>query len=236
MSKDFSSIREILEFRKRENADKTAVTFLADGEEKEERLTFAGLHRAALRCAAGLQARGIGKGDRVLIMLPTGLEFLSFLFGTLIIGAVPVPAYPPFSWNKLEHYLETLAVIVENSEARLLITFSRAKKVLGTILKKAAHLEEMLEPAEIQSEEKRVQRPEIGLDDLALIQYTSGSTSTPKGVMITHRNILSNIRNIGEISSVVPEKEIGCSWLPVYHDISWPQGEDLYIRVIDIIL
>jgi acyl-CoA synthetase (AMP-forming)/AMP-acid ligase II len=217
--KDFSSIRDILEFRKGKNPDKEAVIFLADGEEKEERLTFSSLYEEALRYAAGLQARGIEKGDRVIIMLPTELDFLSFLYGTLLIGAVPVPAYPPFSLAKIEHYLETFSGILANSGARVLITFSRAKKILGSVLHKAPHLDEVLEAGEIEGEDSPIKAAKIGLDDIALIQYTSGSTSAPKGVMLTYQNILTNVRNIGEVVRSVPEEEIVSTWLPPYHDM-----------------
>jgi acyl-CoA synthetase (AMP-forming)/AMP-acid ligase II len=202
------------------NPQKDAVIFLVDGEEKEERLTFAGLYKEALRCAAGLQARGIEKGDRVIIMLPTCLDFFSCLYGALLIGAVPVPAYPPFAWSKLEHYLETLGAMIQNSEARVLITFSRAKTVIGSVLQKTPRLEELLDVGEIRGEElNQIQRPELGIDDLAAIQYTSGSTSTPKGVMITYRNIFANVHYIGEISGAIEEVEIPCIWLPIYHDM-----------------
>jgi acyl-CoA synthetase (AMP-forming)/AMP-acid ligase II/acyl carrier protein len=221
--KDFSSIVDVLEFRSRKNPEKDAVIFLADGEEKEERLTFAGLYREARRFAAGLQARGVGKGDRVVIMLPTCLDFLSCLFGTMIIGAVPVLVYPPFSWNRLRHYLDTLSAIIGNSESRILVTFSQAKMVLGSVLQKASCLQEVLEAGEIREKADegtvRVQVPKIERDDLALIQYTSGSTSVPKGVKITYRNIFSNVHYIGEFTGGIPEEEIHCTWVPLYHDM-----------------
>jgi acyl-CoA synthetase (AMP-forming)/AMP-acid ligase II len=213
-----STFRDILEYRKHKNPDRDAVIFLADGEKKEERLTFSGLYREARRCAAGLQARGIRKGDRVLIMLPSGLDFLACVYGALFMGAVPVPVCPPFSWVKIDYYLLTLIGIAQNSEARMLITFARAKAFLENPLRKVRCLETLLDVSEIAEDRNRVEPSPIDADDLAMIQYNSHSTRNIRGVMYTHGNIIANLRGAGESYGISPEEEIGCSWLPMYYN------------------
>ncbi|MFC1705667.1 AMP-binding protein [Planctomycetota bacterium] len=214
-----SSIWEVLELRSRKHPQKDAVIFLADGDTQEERCTFAGLYERALRCGAGLQTRGVRKGDRVMIVLPNGLDFLACFYGAMAVGAVAVPVYAPLARHRSEHYLETVAAILANSRARLMVTFPRARGLLSGLSRRADGLDEVVTFGQIHNRRGECLSPPFSSEDPALIQYTSGSTSLPRGVTISQRNLFANVRNIGEAWSAVAESEIVCSWLPAYHDM-----------------
>ena len=171
--------------------------------------------------AAELVKRGIGRGDRVAFMLPTSRDFFLTFAGTLLAGATPVPIYPPFRADRIAEYAERQSAILANAGARLLITFREAASV-AKLLKPLVPSLEGVATAESLIE-SRIAAP-LGQqlhargEDLALLQYTSGSTGNPKGVMLTHANLLANVRAIGE-AVALRDDDVGVSWLPLYHDM-----------------
>ena len=188
------------------------LTFV-DAQENERALSFAELQARALRTAGALRERGIRRGDRVAIVLPTAPEFMDAFFGALLAGAVPVPLYPPVRLGRLEEYHQRTARMIEVSGARIVLSDARISKFLGLAVAQA--------------------RPELGLrkveqgepyqdegapSDLALIQFSSGTTVDPKPVALTHANVLSNI---AAIQTIIPgdDAQAGVSWLPLYHDM-----------------
>ena len=188
------------------------LTFL-DAREGEQALGFAELHARAARTAGALRERGVRRGDRVAIVLPTGIDFMDAFFGTLYAGAIPVPLYPPVRLGRLDEFHRRTARMLQVSGARLLLSDSRISKFLGVAVAQA--------------------KPELGLrkvehgepfedagapDDLALIQFSSGTTVDPKPVALTHLNVLANV---AAIQSIVPDDaaQAGVSWLPLYHDM-----------------
>ncbi|MEW6279319.1 MAG: AMP-binding protein, partial [Candidatus Eremiobacterota bacterium] len=175
-------------------------------------MTFGQLQDESERYAAGLAARGVGPGQRVALMLPTGIPFLAAYFGILRRGAVPVPLYPPFRMDQLEEFLRRQRAILENAEASLLVTFERARAVADLIYRgRVAGDEELPLP------ETCPPVPLTGREP-ALIQYTSGSTGQPKGVLLSHANLLANLRSYGRGMAIGPE-DVCVSWLPLYHDM-----------------
>jgi acyl-CoA synthetase (AMP-forming)/AMP-acid ligase II len=188
------------------------LTFL-DAQENERALPFSELYARALRAAGALRERGIRRGDRVAIVLPTCVEFMDAFFGALLAGAVPVPLYPPVRLGRLDEFHRRTARMIRITGARLVLSDARISKFLGVAVADA--------------------RPELGLhkvaqgpphedagapDDLALIQFSSGTTVDPKPVALTHRNVLANV---AAIRTIVPEDDAqaGVSWLPLYHDM-----------------
>jgi 1-acyl-sn-glycerol-3-phosphate acyltransferase len=199
---------------------RTHLIFFED-EGEGESLTFADLLEGAERVAAELVQRGIGRGDRVALMLPTSREFFLTFAGTILAGATPVPIYPPLRADRVAEYAERQAAILANAGARLLITFREAASVAKMLKPRVPSLEGVATAeALIASRAAAPLGPQLRArpDDLALLQYTSGSTGNPKGVMLTHANLLANVRAIGEALAIRSD-DVGVSWLPLYHDM-----------------
>jgi 1-acyl-sn-glycerol-3-phosphate acyltransferase len=181
-------------------------------------ITYGALWERAAVVAADLRERGIGRGQSVALMLRTEAAFFESFFGILIAGAVPVPLYPPFRRNRIEEYARRQAGILRNAEARLLITFGDAERVAYLLRRLVPALTDVITAERpLRSASRPVSR-RVSAQHPALIQYTSGSTGDPKGVLLSHANILANIRAIGEALAISPT-DVGVSWLPLYHDM-----------------
>src|SRR5258706_15144369 len=214
------TFQNVLRYRGRVDAAKTHLIFFAD-EGESPALTFGELFAGAERVAADLVQRGIGRGDSVAIMLPTSRDFFLAFTGTLLAGATPVPIYPPVRADRIAEYAERQSAILANAGARLLITFREAEHVAKLLKPRVPSLENVVTAATlIESRAAAPLGPQVHSrgEDLALLQYTSGSTGNPKGVMLTHANLLANIRAIGEALGVRSD-DVGVSWLPLYHDM-----------------
>jgi len=214
------TFEEVLRYRGRADATRTHLIFYEDDGEGES-LTFGGLLEGAQRVAFDLARRGIGRGDTVALMLPTSRDFFLAFAGTILAGATPVPIYPPFRADRIAEYAERQSAILANAGARLLVTFREAASV-AKLLKPLVPSLEGVATAEVlaASNAPAPLGPPVHAraEDLALLQYTSGSTGNPKGVMLTHANLLANVRAIGEALGIRSD-DVGVSWLPLYHDM-----------------
>jgi fatty-acyl-CoA synthase len=223
---------DVLRYRATHDAERNhlLITEDSDAGERSFTLTFAELYAAGNRCAAELARRGVPAGGRVALMLPTSRAFFVSYAGILLAGAIPVPIYPPFRADRIEEYAARQSAILNNAEVCLLLTFRRAEAVAKLLRPRVRSLtgvvdaEKLIEAADKASLPPGVSpghvtgsRTRRGTD-LALLQYTSGSTGDPKGVMLTHANLLANMRAIGEAVQLAPD-DIGVSWLPLYHDM-----------------
>jgi len=192
--------------------------FLWHGEDEEQCITYAELDRASRAIARGLLEKELAPGDRVAIMLPTEAAFFEAFYGVLYAGGVPVPIYPPFRRAQVEDHLRRQAGILRNAGASILIVGEEIRSV-GTLLfgltSDLRHVETVAELSGSGSLE--VPLP-AAPDTMALIQYTSGSTGDPKGVVLTHANLLANIRAMGEALEA-SSADVFVSWLPLYHDM-----------------
>jgi len=202
---------------------------LYEKDEEARVITFGELHERALAVAGELQKRGIEPGQTVAIMLPTCAEFFFTFAGILLAGGIPVPLYPPFRADRIAEYATRQANILRNAESRFLITFRQAEGLARLLqprvptLRAVLNAERMASPP-IREEPAKIMRPAANLshsargEDIAFLQYTSGSTGDPKGVALTHGNLLANIRSI--ISGLeVTRDDVVVSWLPLYHDM-----------------
>ena len=192
--------------------------YLREEDGRERPITYGTLWRDAAAVAAGLVARGIAPGDRVALLLRTEVAFFQAYFGVLLAGAVPVPLYPPFRADGLEEYARRQAGILRNAEARLLMTFAEAEHVAGLLRPLAPSLSSVATVDEIRLDVRTLAVPHIDDACLTLIQYTSGSTGMPKGVALTHANVLANIQAFGKAFSINAD-DVGVTWLPLYHDM-----------------
>jgi acyl transferase domain-containing protein/acyl-CoA synthetase (AMP-forming)/AMP-acid ligase II/acyl carrier protein/predicted alpha/beta-fold hydrolase len=216
MSWKFSNFVDLLSYRALEQSGKTVFTFLPDGETEAESLTYQQLDEQARAIAAKLQSLN-AKGERVLLLYPSGLEFISAFFGCLYAGAIAVPAYPP----RANRSLERLQTIVSDARANLALT---PQALLGTIEGRltqnlSTEVLSCVTTDRIDPQFARDWQPfHPTEDELAFLQYTSGSTGMPKGVMVSHGNLIHNSGLINRCFQDTPESK-GVSWLPPYHDM-----------------
>ncbi len=188
------------------------------GESGEEELSYAAIRRGAARCASRLAAHGLQPGQAVAIMLPTGRDYLFSFFGILMAGGIPVPLYPPARPAQIEDHLRRHVGILANCRAALLITIPEAKTVALLLRSQVESLARVLMPADLAGGDAGFTPLSASPGDIAFIQYTSGSTGNPKGVVLTHANLVANIRAMGEAVQA-SASDVFVSWLPLYHDM-----------------
>ncbi len=204
----------------RENAvhEDRAVTFVR-GSGEERRVSFPDLWKTARQRARALYKLGLKKGDRVALVLPEPDEFVLTFMGCLTAGIVAVPMYPPQTLAKMEAYGDTVRHILAASGARALVTSESLAKLMGEHVAGATEARLVVE-AEVRGSEDDTEAPEpVSLDDLAFLQFTSGSTSKPKGVMVTFGNLAANAHAIMVDGLKSTPADKGVSWLPLYHDM-----------------
>jgi 1-acyl-sn-glycerol-3-phosphate acyltransferase len=209
---------EVLDWHVAQHPDRIHLTLLQDDATVLGTMTYADLAKSARAVAAGLVASDILPGDRVALMLPTGLDFFAAFFGVLYAGAVPVPIYPPMRLSQIEDHLRRQARILRNAGARMLITVPEGRR-FGTLLRGHAESLGAIESvANLKSASPTHLPPITDPASTALIQYTSGSTGDPKGVVLSHANLLANIRAMGRAMEA-SSADVFVSWLPLYHDM-----------------
>ncbi|MEX2146865.1 MAG: AMP-binding protein [Candidatus Rokuibacteriota bacterium] len=212
-----ATLTEVLAWHARATPERVHIVLRGDTG-VEETITYGALVTAAGTVAAALAAHGVRAGDSVAIMLRTERAFFPVFFGVLIAGAVPVPIYPPFRVSQLEEYAHRQVGILRNAEARVLVTFPQAARVGRLVRRRVPTLRAVLTSDELMGGRPRPLTALGDGADVALIQYTSGSTGDPKGVVLTHANVLANIRALGRALAVCPD-DVCVSWLPLYHDM-----------------
>jgi natural product biosynthesis luciferase-like monooxygenase protein len=211
-----TTLVDLLRWRARMQPDRLAYTFLADGENEESRLTYGELDRRARSSAALLQSLG-ASGERVLLLYPPGLDYIAAFFGCLYAGAIAVPAYPPRK-NKT---MSRIAGIVEDARPAVALTTSQILSRMMPLLTTSGSLNSISWRSfegDANGEEEKWQERVMTGETLAFLQYTSGSTGVPKGVMLSHRNLLHNSRLLSQSFDYTSESHC-VSWLPVYHDM-----------------
>jgi acyl-CoA synthetase (AMP-forming)/AMP-acid ligase II len=201
-------------------SNRTGYRFIEEANNAEPFFTYSGVERATARYGGAMQALGVKKGERVSLILPDNQDFVFAFLGALRIGAVPVPIYPPAGLRKLGGYLENTLHIVKKSGSRFLFTDSDIKKLLGTVRSGAPDLDKVVGIEGVRSSKEQLKPVQIGLDDTCFLQFTSGSTSAPKGVIVSHGNIAANVQAFMKSGLAVEDAvDAGVSWLPLYHDM-----------------
>jgi len=217
-----ASIAEILQSRAAGQPDRMIFCFLQDGEVESERLTYGELDQRARAIAAELQQTG-SPGDRAVLIYPPGLEFIAALFGCFYAGVIAVPVYPPRLGLTIDPFRPLAGIIGDCEPSALLV----GQPFVEPVQTAAASMVELSQPRIIPSESLDVARATewrpmtISRETIALLQYTSGSTGHPRGVMVTHGNILENefvIQLVFEHHTAA-EMGTGVCWLPFYHDM-----------------
>ncbi|MEZ7974760.1 MAG: AMP-binding protein [SAR324 cluster bacterium] len=230
----YSHFVEVARQRAVEHPERDCVIFLEDGENQLDirgnsaSMTYQENDQAACQVAASLQKRGIKKGERILVILPNSLEFVKIFYGCLYGGILAVPMSEPAGPQNMEAYLETFLPTLKVSRPSLLIVTAQLANFLRNQL--PPELQKVFAGLEIATDQEILAEtsgeysvPEIKAEDTAYLQFTSGSTGIPKGIMIGHSNLMANLEEARKFMQL--EEEDGTAvWLPLFHDFGLAAG------------
>ena len=211
------SLLETLQWHLERHPERTHILFEGD-EYQTDVLSYADLHAGAARVAGLLRRKGLSSGETVALMLPTGPDYFFSFLGVLMVGGVPVPIYPPARPEQIEDHLNRHARILNNAGSVFLITVAEARLVARLLRAQLPELRGILTLDGLESINPALSFVSPRTEDIAFLQYTSGSTGDPKGVVLTHSDLLANIRAMGEGAQVRGD-DVFVSWLPLYHDM-----------------
>ncbi len=194
------------------------TVFMYEGEH-EFPLSYRALWDGAMGYAAALTRAGLQRGQMVAIMLPTCKEYLYSFYGVLLAGGVPVPLYPPARLTTIEDHMTRHVSILQSAGAAIMITVPEAKALAYLLRAQVESLRQVLVPADLSGAAEPGFEPVHGKPgDMGFLQYTSGSTGMPKGVVLSHANLMANVRAMGAAVDASPA-DVFVSWLPLYHDL-----------------
>jgi fatty-acyl-CoA synthase len=183
----------------------------------ETKFSFAAMWREAQRRAGRLQALGLRKGDRLGIIVEDSQEFVLSFLGAVTAGVIPVPMYPAMSFKDIPGYLATVRHVLQTAGAGALLVSSTMREHLHDAANTAG-VAQWLEVKDLAGE-ATMNPVEVTPEDVAFLQFTSGSTSRPKGVVVTHANLRANAWGIMVDGLKTTPADVGVSWLPLYHDM-----------------
>ncbi len=208
---------EALEWYARHHRDRVHITLVEEGDHTQS-IAYGQLWDEAGEIAAGLRARDLQPAQPVALMLQTCREYFQSFFGVLRAGGIPVPLYPPAKATQIEEHVKRQAGILNSCLAAMLIASEEAKRPAALVKSLAPSLKDVVTPGELRVAGASPETPPIRPGDTALLQYTSGSTGAPKGVTLSHANLLANIRAMQQASGI-GSTDVFISWLPLYHDM-----------------
>jgi acyl-CoA synthetase (AMP-forming)/AMP-acid ligase II len=205
------------------NADDVPPERAPQGPDECVTLSFADALDLAHRAAFHLRARGVKQGDRVLLVLPTGPSFLAAFYGCQVLGAIPVPVVPPTSLARMDDHIARIARVASICEATAVVVSAQLLAITGLVrsrFKEArAALSNVVFGQDLLREEGRVtDHAVVSPEAPAMLQFTSGSTGDPKGVILPHRSLLANMRGIGLAAGFTLD-DVAIAWLPLFHDM-----------------
>ena len=211
-----ATLVEVLETHAAAHPDAGHILLLQG--DREQLISYGELRQRAKQVAGLLQSLQLEPDDRVAIMLPTGPDYFFCFFGILYAGCVPVPLYPPARPSQIEEHLRRHRKILANAGTRILVTVPEVKKVALLLQTQVPVLEKVLTVEELYLHDPAGYAMPVSPESTAFLQYTSGSTGDPKGVILSHANLLANIRAMGRACAVTAD-DVFVSWLPLYHDM-----------------
>jgi|GEM_PF-4326378 len=220
-----TNLVDLLRQRADQQSERKAFTFLVDGDEEGAAYTYAGLDRRSRAVAAYLQAQGVGPGERALLLFPPGLDFLTAFLGCLYAGVIAIPAPPPDA-ARMKRSLPRLRSIVEDARATVVLTtevIARLAERMGDRVEALGQVRwvDVADITDDRAETWRALTP--APDDVAYLQYTSGSTAAAKGVMISHGNVMGNCAYMRRRWGY-GQDSVACTWMPYFHDYGLVEG------------
>lgn len=216
---DAHTLNDVLDWHAQKHPERGHIHVYSDAHEGPS-ISYGELRTGALRIATSLQQRGLHSGDTVSLMLPTCAEYFMCFFGILYAGGIPVPIYPPTRPSQIEDHLRRQSMILSNCCAVILITVPAARPLARLLRTQVETLRTVTTVEELTAveEETRYLPCAVTPRDIAFLQYTSGSTGNPKGVILSHTNLIANIRADGAAIQA-SSRDVFVSWLPLYHDM-----------------
>jgi fatty-acyl-CoA synthase len=185
--------------------------------EQDQDVSFTRIREQAQSIAADLVRRGVRKGDRVALVLPTSPEFVECFFGVLCAGAIPVPLYPPLRLGKLDEFHRRTTAMLKAVDAAMVVTDERIRRFLGVAVANSSPVLGCVTASSLGGPISDA--VEVAADDVAVIQFSSGTTNDPKPVALTHANLLSNLATLKHYITADGSRPVGVTWLPLYHDM-----------------
>ena len=219
-----STLVELLRQRATEQTNQHGYTFLLDGKKESEPLTYGELDRQARAIAALLQ-QNQAQGERALLLYPQGLEVIAAFCGCLYAGVIAIPVPPPES-GRLKRTLPRLRSIVKDAQASLVLTTAGILELVENVRDEFPEFESMqwIDTAQVDlALAEKWQDPKVDKDQLAYLQYTSGSTSTPKGVMLSHFNLMHHCKYLQQACGYDADS-VSITWMPYFHDYGLVEG------------
>lgn len=202
------------------NPDAGMRFVLEDGSEKK--FTFVELEEEVLRRGRWMLSLGLKKGDRIAFIVPGPMEFVLSFLGATAVGIIPVPLYPPMGFGKLDAYIRDTARTLDIAKVQMLLTQKKVEPILWSLIDRSESLKSIvaLEKCEGFRVDGAPEPEEVHPDDTCFLQFTSGSTAAPKGVVVTHRSLGANGWAIMQHGLEVDvANDLALSWLPLYHDM-----------------
>ena len=211
-----ATLIDVLEWHAERHPGRTHITLYEEGGGRDT-ISYGALLAEAQGVAAGLHELGLEPKRPVALMLQTSRDYFRGFFGILLAGGIPVPLYPPARAGQIEEHVRRQAAILRNAGIDTLLTSDEVRKAGRLVQTQAPELRHVVTIDSLRRVNARPPRLNLGAGDIAFLQYTSGSTGAPKGVTLTHGNLLANIRAMSQASNAA--SDVFVSWLPLYHDM-----------------
>ena len=214
---DAETLCAVLEHRARHQRDTHFCTVIE--RRREQTLSFGQLYDGALQAAAALRGLGLKTGDRVALMLPSGVDFLFGFFGSQLAGLVPAAIAPPFMPRQMDFYIKDKCDLLHGIGAAALVVSPDRRKTAAAIQAGVPGMRHVIVPEQFsRCDADRAPQEPIAPQQIAMIQFSSGSNGRQKGVALTHANLINNIRAVHFAMGTTPA-DVVVTWLPLYHDM-----------------